>query len=434
MPTSVERLQGENSYTPEDLLNSRPTLRLIHTYGDQPRYMAPAAAQLIEFGATQDLLSDLFDNNFSFAYEDRKQAPFLSMPADNAYSYTEYVLEPVYEAIGLFLDEPTSSRRPYNDHGKEHVRFVKNKSVEIYREYLRNGGTPQFGSQGIDELVLSVASSIHDIGYFLHPDNHPEASMVLANKIFPQLSSQLNPENKDIIEKVDFLVRYHEGDAFRTLVNGKGIRTHSQLVAYLESEPLLSAFCLADKLHQNSQRIRGGEILDKKPNASKFTGDSHIEVNLLTPITRAGIVSNINSSEDVKAYDIRYTFDQSGRDLPNRDELSKFLVASDNEFGSKLGVSEDTKRKYKEEDQEYFYTLIDRNLEIYATKMVRMSIFALSLFPDINQVNFEFVDVDRERYKRYIISRNNLEASVNNFWDKTPYDRSVTRHRSQLKI
>jgi hypothetical protein len=97
-------------------------------------------------------------------------------------------------------------RMGYNDHGPTHVKIVANSSLRILRILIKKGILPNivknYKLKNEDaELVVVLASILHDIGHTIHRERHELLSTALAAPIIDRLLNGLyQKENKTIIK------------------------------------------------------------------------------------------------------------------------------------------------------------------------------------------------------------------------------------------
>jgi metal-dependent HD superfamily phosphatase/phosphodiesterase len=77
------------------------------------------------------------------------------------------------------------SRSHLNDHGEVHIRIVANAALRLLRLLAEAGITPNIVSDyglTVDdaEVVVVLASCLHDVGISIHRDNHEHHSLVIA--------------------------------------------------------------------------------------------------------------------------------------------------------------------------------------------------------------------------------------------------------------
>ena len=163
-----------------------------------------ASERLKSLGAPRRLRNELFTRHGEFRHKDTSGKDVLAMDPDDAFEHIIEVLQPELEAIEYYLDEPNTSERPYNAHGEQHLRNTHTMSHEFLRnaghigkpdrfrkrqfKYDHNLGPEVIGRHG------AIVAALHDVGYLVDPENHPFASIYLAEKIFPQLLA--HPEDR----------------------------------------------------------------------------------------------------------------------------------------------------------------------------------------------------------------------------------------------
>ncbi|HQG30606.1 MAG TPA: HD domain-containing protein [Deltaproteobacteria bacterium] len=76
-------------------------------------------------------------------------------------------------------------RSGINDHGEVHIRIVSNAALRILRLLVRGGVVPSvvkdYGLTADDaEVVVVLASCLHDVGIAVHRDDHEQYSLIFA--------------------------------------------------------------------------------------------------------------------------------------------------------------------------------------------------------------------------------------------------------------
>jgi len=79
-------------------------------------------------------------------------------------------------------------RMRINDHGPVHVKIVTNLALKLLRLLTEGGVAPgvvnDYGFPATDaEVVVVLASVLHDIGHVIHRHNHEELSLILAPEL-----------------------------------------------------------------------------------------------------------------------------------------------------------------------------------------------------------------------------------------------------------
>ncbi|HQJ08476.1 MAG TPA: phosphohydrolase, partial [Deltaproteobacteria bacterium] len=74
-------------------------------------------------------------------------------------------------------------RSGINDHGEVHIRIVSNAALRILRLLVRGGVVPSvvkdYGLTADDaEVVVVLASCLHDVGIAVHRDDHEQYSLI----------------------------------------------------------------------------------------------------------------------------------------------------------------------------------------------------------------------------------------------------------------
>jgi len=97
-------------------------------------------------------------------------------------------------------------RLGYNDHGPVHVRIVANHAIKILRVLVKSGVKPSivknYNMSNEDaEVVVVLASLLHDIGHVVHRKNHDIISVFLASQLLDEILSGIyGEEERDIIK------------------------------------------------------------------------------------------------------------------------------------------------------------------------------------------------------------------------------------------
>ncbi len=97
-------------------------------------------------------------------------------------------------------------RLGYNDHGPVHVKIVANMALRMLRILISKGIVPgvvknyEMGNEDA-EVIVTLASALHDIGHAIHRTEHEDNSLVLAAPIIDRILDGLyNEEEKTIIK------------------------------------------------------------------------------------------------------------------------------------------------------------------------------------------------------------------------------------------
>ncbi|RME80142.1 MAG: HD domain-containing protein [Caldilineae bacterium] len=86
-----------------------------------------------------------------------------------------------------------------SDHGPVHVQIVANTALRLLRLLLAAGVEPgivkDHGLSSDDaEVVVVLASLLHDVGMSIHRANHEEYSLIIADRKLPQLLAAAYPD------------------------------------------------------------------------------------------------------------------------------------------------------------------------------------------------------------------------------------------------
>jgi metal-dependent HD superfamily phosphatase/phosphodiesterase len=97
-------------------------------------------------------------------------------------------------------------RLGYNDHGPVHVKIVANMALRMLRILVSKGIVPgvvkNYGMSNEDaEVIVTLASALHDIGHALHRTEHENNSLILAAPIIDRILEGIyDGEEKTIIK------------------------------------------------------------------------------------------------------------------------------------------------------------------------------------------------------------------------------------------
>jgi len=97
-------------------------------------------------------------------------------------------------------------RLGYNDHGPVHVKIVANMALRMLRILISKGIVPSvvknYGMKNEDaEIIVTLASALHDIGHAIHRTEHENNSLVLAVPIIDRILEGIyDGEEKTIIK------------------------------------------------------------------------------------------------------------------------------------------------------------------------------------------------------------------------------------------
>jgi len=119
-------------------------------------------------------------------------------------------------------------RLGFSDHGSTHVRIVARNALKMLRLLLQAGHQPgtikNYGLAKEDaEVVVVVASAMHDIGLSVHRENHDEFSIMLSQPILRRLLQGLyqDPVLTYMVAEVQHaMISHHEGFVPYTIEGG----------------------------------------------------------------------------------------------------------------------------------------------------------------------------------------------------------------------
>ncbi|OPX60716.1 MAG: HD domain protein [Methanomassiliicoccales archaeon PtaB.Bin134] len=119
-------------------------------------------------------------------------------------------------------------RLGFSDHGSTHVRIVARNALKMLRLLIEAGHLPgvvkNYGLGNDDaEVVVVLASALHDIGLSVHRENHDEFSITLSQPILRRLLDGLYQEPSltfMVAEVHHAMISHHEGFVPYTIEGG----------------------------------------------------------------------------------------------------------------------------------------------------------------------------------------------------------------------
>lgn len=119
-------------------------------------------------------------------------------------------------------------RLGYSDHGSTHVRIVARNALKMLRLLMEDGHQPgvvkDYALTNEDaEVVVVLASALHDIGLSVHRENHDEFSIMLSGPIMRRLLKDLYQEPTltfMMAEAQHAMISHHEGFVPYTIEGG----------------------------------------------------------------------------------------------------------------------------------------------------------------------------------------------------------------------
>ncbi len=106
-------------------------------------------------------------------------------------------LNAIWEACNIMAVK----RLGMSDHGKTHVTIVANLAVKILRTLLDSGVVPsivedwEFENEDA-EIIVMLASLMHDLGNSVHRDLHDDMGVALASRILPEVLDTAYPDRR----------------------------------------------------------------------------------------------------------------------------------------------------------------------------------------------------------------------------------------------
>lgn len=86
-----------------------------------------------------------------------------------------------------------------SDHGEVHIRIITNAALRVLRLLISGGVTPSaVKDHGLTtedaEVIVVLASALHDVGISIHRDDHERYSLIIAYPKARQLLASIYPE------------------------------------------------------------------------------------------------------------------------------------------------------------------------------------------------------------------------------------------------
>jgi len=100
------------------------------------------------------------------------------------------------QALWRVCNVTAVNRLHMSDHGPVHVQIIANIALKLLRLLVENGVQPSvvrdYGLQNEDaEIIVVLASLLHDIGMSIHRDDHEQYSLFLAQPLIQELLTGL---------------------------------------------------------------------------------------------------------------------------------------------------------------------------------------------------------------------------------------------------
>jgi len=101
-------------------------------------------------------------------------------------------------------------RLKFNDHGKVHVAIVSNIALKLLRMLVAAGQEPaivkDYRMKPRDaEIVVVLASLLHDVGHSIHRERHYEFSLPIADRLLDGILKGLYNEKQIVVMKSEIL-------------------------------------------------------------------------------------------------------------------------------------------------------------------------------------------------------------------------------------
>jgi hypothetical protein len=105
-------------------------------------------------------------------------------------------------------------RMHINDHGPVHIKIVTNIALKLLRLLVEGGVTASVVTDySLDaedaEVIVCLASALHDIGHVIHRHRHEELSLILAPQLIQEFLTGIYPEKEATILEGEVLHAIH---------------------------------------------------------------------------------------------------------------------------------------------------------------------------------------------------------------------------------
>lgn len=134
------------------------------------------------------------------------------------------------KALWRIINVNATDRLGYSDHGPMHFQIVANYSLRILRLLDKKGVkmsiVKDFGlTKEHAEVVVFLASILHDLGMSIHRSSHEQFSLFLANPFLKEILSFLPIEEKMVVisETLHAIISHSHGSAGKTSTIEGGI-------------------------------------------------------------------------------------------------------------------------------------------------------------------------------------------------------------------
>ncbi len=101
-------------------------------------------------------------------------------------------------------------RSHITDHGPVHIRIVANIALKLLRLLVGGGVTPNivtdYGlAEGDAEVIVILATALHDVGIAVHRDSHESHSLVLADRLVGRFLEGIYPPTEATVMAAEVL-------------------------------------------------------------------------------------------------------------------------------------------------------------------------------------------------------------------------------------
>ena len=155
--------------------------------------------------------------------------------ATNGNKLLEQVLESVnnnreIKTLWRIINVNATDRLGYSDHGPMHFQIVANYALQLQRTLIKKGVTMSIVkdfelTNDHSEVVVFLASVLHDLGMSIHRLGHEQFSLFLANPYLKEILSFLPIEERMVVisETLHAIISHSHGSSGKTSTIEGGI-------------------------------------------------------------------------------------------------------------------------------------------------------------------------------------------------------------------
>jgi len=153
----------------------------------------------------------------------------------NGNKLLEQVLESInnnreIKTLWRIINVNATDRLGYSDHGPMHFQIVANYALQLQRTLIKKGVTMSIVkdfelTNDHSEVVVFLASVLHDLGMSIHRSGHEQFSLFLANPYLKEILSFLPIEERMVVisETLHAIISHSHGSSGKTSTIEGGI-------------------------------------------------------------------------------------------------------------------------------------------------------------------------------------------------------------------